>query len=230
MFSKIKAIYFDLDNTLIDRNEAHLSCIKHFFDSYLPAFFFETEQFLIEQNDNSGYTDRSEFCEWFIQYYQPQGWDESSFWNYMQTNISSFVPPISKQLKAQLVLLKQQYRIGIITNGSIENQSNKIQQVQLNTIFKSNDIYISQQYKTSKPDKALFEIVLSNLKLSPSELLYVGDDPMNDILGATQLGIKTCWVSHNREWSKAIPPDLMINNILNLFDVINTSKQYVRHE
>ena len=222
MLDKIAAIYFDLDNTLIDRNAAHLACVEQFFDSHLPHLFFGNERFELEQNDNSGYTDRKEFCEWFIQHYQPQGWDESSFWNYMQTNIGSYVPLISDDLKIKLLQLKKRYKTGIITNGSTGNQCRKIRQASLQAIFPTETIYISQQHSVSKPDRAFFQIVLDDLQLPPSKLLYVGDDPMNDILGASQLGIQTCWLSHNRVWSQAKMPSSIIEDISMILDVVST--------
>lgn len=216
MLDQITTIYFDLDNTLINRNAAFLACIEHFFDENISNYHFGTEQFEIEKNDHYGYNPREEFCAWFIQHYQPQGWDELSFWNYLKTNISSFVPPISLSIKNKLLKLKQNYRIGILTNGSIINQSRKINQAQLHTIFPSQNIHIAQQYHLSKPNKRLFELILEQWQLPPEQMLYIGDDPRNDILGASTVGIKTCWLSHKRSWKLALQPDLIIDTIFDL--------------
>lgn len=216
MLDGITTLYFDLDNTLIDRNAAFSACIEQFFDENLPNFFWGNEQFEVEEKDDSGYNSREEFGEWFIQHYQPTGWDEASFWNYMQTNISSFVTPISPKLNKILLQLQKNYRIGILTNGSISNQSRKINQAKLHTIFPTETIHISQQYHLSKPDKRLFELVLEQWQLQPHQMLYIGDDPINDILGAANVGIKTCWLSHFREWTAELQPDISINNLLDL--------------
>ncbi|WMX16062.1 MULTISPECIES: HAD family hydrolase [unclassified Aureispira] len=214
MLDGISTIYFDLDNTLIDRNAAFLACMQQFFDENMPNYYFNNEAFEIENVDQSGYTPREEFVEWFIHYYQPQGWDETSFWNYVHANISSYVPPITPALRELLYKLKQQYRIGILTNGSISNQSRKIRNAQLDSIFSTETIHIAQQYHLSKPDTQLFELILEQWKLEPQHLLYVGDDPINDIKGAAKVGIKTAWVSHKREWIYKIKPDITIEHIL----------------
>lgn len=216
MLDGISTIYFDLDNTLINRNAAFLACMQQFFDENMPNHYFKNEEFEIEKVDQFGYTPRQEFVEWFIQYYQPQSWDETSFWNYMHANISNFVRPISKELKTLLLSLKKQYKIGILTNGSISNQSRKIRKAQLDKIFTTETIHISQQYQLSKPAPQLFELILEQWQLKPQQLLYVGDDPINDIRGAAQVGIKTAWVSHKREWIHKIKPDIIIENILDL--------------
>lgn len=214
MLDGISTIYFDLDNTLINRNAAFLTCLQEFFDENMPNHYFKNEEFEIEKVDQFGYTPREEFIEWFIQYYQPQGWDETGLWNYIHANISSFILPISTALRDLLVTLKKQYRIGLLSNGSISNQSRKIHKAKLDTIFSPETIHISQQYKLSKPDVQLFELILEQEQLQPQELLYVGDDPMNDIKGAARVGIKTAWVSHKREWIHKVKPDLIFENIL----------------
>ena len=48
MLEGIKAIYFDLDNTLIDRNAAHITCLEQFFHENIPLYghFVMPEDFL----------------------------------------------------------------------------------------------------------------------------------------------------------------------------------------
>lgn len=216
MLDGISTIYFDLDNTLINRNAAFLACMQQFFDENMPNHYFKNEEFEIEKVDQFGYAPREEFVEWFIQYYQPSGWNETIFWNYMHANISTFVPPISPPLRDFLLSLQKRYRIGLLTNGSISNQSRKIRKAQLDVIFPTETIHISQQYHLSKPNPALFELVLEQWQLQPQQLLYVGDDPMNDIKGAAKVGIKTAWLSHKREWIHKIKPDIILENIFDL--------------
>ncbi|CAA6829807.1 MAG: Putative hydrolase of the HAD superfamily [uncultured Aureispira sp.] len=216
MLDGIQGVYFDLDNTLINRNAAFLSCIQAFFDENMPIHYFKNEVFEIEKVDQFGYTPRETFVEWFIQYYQPQGWDEASFWNYLHTNISTYIRPISSDLRSLLVNLQKQYKIGLLTNGSVSNQSRKIRQAQLETIFPIETIHISQQYHLSKPDRQLFELLLEQSQLQAAQLLYVGDDPINDIKGAAKVGIKTAWISYKRTWAHKIKPDLIFETILDL--------------
>ena len=166
MLDSITTIYFDLDNTLINRNAAFLTCMQEFFDENMPHHYFKNEEFEIEKVDQYGYTPREEFVEWFIQYYQPQGWNETSFWNYIHANISDFVLPIPTALRDLLVSLQKQYKIGLLTNGSISNQSRKIRKAQLDTIFPAETIHISQQYNLSKPDVQLFELILEQEQLN----------------------------------------------------------------
>lgn len=214
MLDGISVIYFDLDNTLINRDAAFLTCMQAFFDENIPTHYFKNEEFKIKKVDQFGYTAREEFVEWFIQYYQPKGWDETNFWDYLHANISDFVRPIQPALRTLLLRLQKQYKIGLLSNGSVSNQSRKIRKAQLDTIFPTETIHISQQYKLSKPDVRLFELIVEQSQVQPQQLLYVGDDPINDIKGAAKAGLKTAWISHQREWLHNLKPDFVFENIL----------------
>ena len=45
MLDGISTIYFDLDNTLINRNAAFLTCLQEFFDENMPNHYFKNEEF-----------------------------------------------------------------------------------------------------------------------------------------------------------------------------------------
>ena len=217
MNESITTVYFDLDNTLIDRNAALEGCLRHFFERHLPHVYFDNELPDLEEMDDWGYADREDFVAWFIQHYQPAGWEAGSFWQFLHTHISQHVLPLSQALQQQLHEWSKVYNLGILTNGSIANLSRKILQAGRNEIFAPERCHISQQHQLSKPDLKLFERLLECEGIGPEQLLYVGDDPTNDIVPTHQLGIPNAWVSHHREWSHThITPDCIVKRILHL--------------
>jgi len=48
-----------------------------------------------------------------------------------------------------------------------------------------------------KPKPNLFLAALAKAQCQPSEMIYVGDDPVLDIEAAAQLGIHTIWITPN---------------------------------
>ena len=222
MLKNTKAIYFDLDNTIIDRDKAFWLCIKEFFLTFLPKIDVEKEKNLILKKDNFGYNSRVEFSKWFVFHYKPKNISETDFLNFQIKNIANHVSHSSNELIQLFKNLQTIYKIGILTNGSIENQMKKIKNAGLDRVFQK-EIYISEQYKISKPDKEIFEILIKNLNLKPSEILYVGDNPLNDIFGAKQVGIKTCWLSNERKWNESFMFDIEINNLIELKNLIKTN-------
>jgi len=61
-----------------------------------------------------------------------------------------------------------------------------------------NPIIISGDFGYRKPDHRLFTAALKALKLTPENVLFVGNDMFRDIYPANQLGIKSVFFSSNQ--------------------------------
>lgn len=59
------------------------------------------------------------------------------------------------------------------------------------------DILISSDYRTKKPDQRFFEVLLKRHPLCPEKTLFVGNDSHTDIAGALQAGMHTFYVHSN---------------------------------
>lgn len=66
----------------------------------------------------------------------------------------------------------------------------------LNGFFEK--VYLSYEVNKRKPDVEIFEQVLSENNLNPSETLFIDDSPQH-IEGAKKLGIQTYWLDVNKE-------------------------------
>ena len=90
--------------------------------------------------------------------------------------------------------LALRYRLGALSNGNAD-----IKLVGLDHVF---DFAISAaDAGCSKPDPLIFETARRRLQLEPEQILHVGDDPHTDIWGAAQAGWRTAWVNRNSaEW------------------------------
>lgn len=58
-------------------------------------------------------------------------------------------------------------------------------------------IYISDEIGWRKPDSRIFSYALEDLGVSKSEVIFVGDDYIADITGASALGIDTVYVNRS---------------------------------
>lgn len=58
-------------------------------------------------------------------------------------------------------------------------------------------ILISSDYKSKKPDKRFFDILISKYDINPDEVLFVGNDSRSDIKGAQTAGFDTFYVKSN---------------------------------
>lgn len=80
-----------------------------------------------------------------------------------------------------------------------------------------NGVFTSEDARSYKPRKELFELALKSTKLDPKDVVHIGDSLSSDVKGATSVGINTIWINRgNREVPKGV------NSVDNLLDVFNT--------
>jgi len=72
----------------------------------------------------------------------------------------------------------------------------------------------------AKPDRRCFEQLARELQVEPGQLLYVGDDPMLDVAAARAVGLRTAWMNRSAVlWpSGLLAADLSVRDCLELAD------------
>ena len=77
-------------------------------------------------------------------------------------------------------------------------------------------IFTSEDAKSYKPRKELFEFALKSTGLSVEEVLHIGDSLSSDIKGASSIGINAIWVNRsNREVPTGV---IAVKNLLEVYD------------
>jgi putative hydrolase of the HAD superfamily len=97
---------------------------------------------------------------------------------------------------ATLQRLHRRYYLGIITNGLTEIQREKIDRLGIEPYFDT--ILISQEVGIAKPDAGIFHQALSRARCEPWEAVMVGDSLARDIAGAQAAGMHSLWVRLGR--------------------------------
>lgn len=113
-------------------------------------------------------------------------------------------PSIELCTDAKLVLkgLKNKFKLGLITDGHLNVQKNKIFALHLNQYI--NKIVINDIAKgKSKSDIRIFENAINKLGIEPKKSVYVGDNPLKDFRNPKKLGMNTIRIKRkNGEYSK----------------------------
>ncbi len=104
-----------------------------------------------------------------------------------------FTKPMLKRLR------EMGLKVGLITNGSVCNQSIKLDLMDMWSFFDEVIICDDQKYP-AKPHPAAFKAMSEKLGCPPESLLYVGDNPFNDVLGARAGGFVPVWVKTIGIW------------------------------
>lgn len=68
--------------------------------------------------------------------------------------------------------------------------------------LKPEGVYTSEDARSYKPRKELFELALTKACVSPKEVVHIGDSISSDVKGAAALGINTIWMNR---FNKIIP-------------------------
>lgn len=83
--------------------------------------------------------------------------------------------------------------------------------------LKPKDVFTSEDAKSYKSRKEIFEYALSNASLSPEQVIYIGDSLSSDVKGASSVGIKAVWMNRRE---RDVPRGVC--SVKNLLEVLET--------
>ena len=117
--------------------------------------------------------------------------------------------------------LSKKYKLYLTSNGTTKVQAGRIESAAISHFFQ--DIFISQDIGTNKPDKVYFDRCFSRIPgFDPTKAMIVGDSLTSDILGGKQAGIYTCWVNPKDAAPRAdIVPDYQIPSLAQLDNLLD---------
>jgi HAD superfamily hydrolase (TIGR01549 family) len=108
-------------------------------------------------------------------------------------------------------------RVGLISNFDDSETGHLIMaDTGIRELFDA--IIISADTGYRKPNPLIFKKILEMMRLEPAEILFVGDTPHDDVLGAKGIGMHSAWIrTRDRELPEGIPaPDLVIGDLAEL--------------
>jgi HAD superfamily hydrolase (TIGR01549 family) len=190
----IRAVLFDLDNTLFNR----AATFRRYASGLLERRVPEEQRYAVlekmvlsdERNQHRDFTTYSENMTRNITELQMSA--EEYCADYVPGLMNAIEPDL--QTRELLLRIAQRFKIGLITNGGSQRQREKIQRLRFNDCFMPEAILISDEVGVTKPSPEIFLRGISAVGCAPEETVFCGDDPERDIAGAMVLGLQTCWV------------------------------------
>lgn len=185
----MKAIIFDLDNTLYDAKQYYLGAFKKI-SEYLSKKYNVLYQEIYKRLINHWNKKTSMYPYLFndVLDFFDLGHELKNIIEIFN-NYDGELKPYSDVIPILNKLKKKNYKLGIITDGQVRRQKRKIKLLGLNEIF---DIMIfTKELKNPKPSKIPFQEAINKLKINPQCSFYVGDNPLIDFKGAKKAGMKT---------------------------------------
>jgi putative hydrolase of the HAD superfamily len=96
------------------------------------------------------------------------------------------------------------YRLAVLTNGDLIQQTQKLQTAGLSGFFRRS-IFASSEIGFAKPRPEAFTRVCQRLDLPPQRCAYVGDNLSTDALASASAGLMSFWL--DRRTCGAKPPE-----------------------
>jgi HAD superfamily hydrolase (TIGR01549 family) len=230
----IKAIFFDLDDTLHD----HLYPFSKAFKDSFPDLYQQMDVELLYKK----FRDFSDLL-WkkysiqeltleelriarivmALEYFQKGITNEqaSDFQAQYELNLDNLqlfaeVPELINVMKA-----KGKF-VGIITNGPVQHQFNKINSLDLTSYVSRDHIFISDEVGVAKPNKQIFHHVAQKVNMTPSEIVYIGDSWPNDVVAPIEAGWQAIWYNHRKRMpDTAHKPLAVIDQLLSIIDILD---------
>lgn len=83
-------------------------------------------------------------------------------------------------------------------------------------------IQSSESLYAYKPNRAIFAVLAQRFGVPVEEILYVGDSPFADIVGASNAGLNTAWIRREEAPypDHVDPPDVTITSLAELLDIL----------
>ena len=226
----IRAVIFDLDNTLIDfmfmKNQAVNAAINGMIETGLKIPFDEAKKKIYDIYDKQGY----EYQEVLNQFIKDE-YDNIDY-KLLAAGIVSYRKAKEKALiaypranKTLIDLSKLGLKLGLITDAPKREAWTRLFSVNFHHIFDKVVTYDDTGYK--KPSKLPFELILNFFKIKPEESIMVGDWPEKDIYGAKRVGMKTAFAKYGNPSNeiKNIDADVVLNEINEIVSYVKTFNQ-----
>lgn len=175
----MKVIFFDLDGVLTTDKSGSLSCAKYIAQKINIDFhkLYECKKKFDHATDNGEAREEdvwSTACESFGKILNPQWLFEA----YLST-------PMDEKMIDYAKWLKGKFKVGIITDNSVERVQAIIQKHNWTNIF--DPIVVSGAVKCTKRDTKIFEIAAQIAKVNPNDCIFI-DNSQRNIDSATKAG------------------------------------------
>ena len=213
----VRAVLFDLDDTLLDRAGGYVRLCRHWY-RMLPRDGRPADEgeFVarLAAWDQGGLS-KHEIYGNLLRLWPGCFADVATAIASHRRLLAEFVT-LDPRTRAFLVRLRRDgIRTAVVTNGTSAAQRPKLRNTGIDELVDA--IMVSEEVGVAKPAPEIFQHALDAIEADPTHTLFVGDRPVADILGAKRFGMLSAWIHLGREWDiAALRPDYVIGAVWEL--------------
>lgn len=223
-----KAVLFDLDNTLMDfTTMKKMSCeaaISAMIDAGLKMEKEKAYKKLFDLYQIYGIENKEIFQKFLEECVGKVDYkilaNGITAYRLVQTG---FVEPFPHVRSTLIKLKEKQVKLGVVSDAPKIKAWLRLSEMRLTDFF---DVVVTlDDTGKYKPHHMPFKAALELLKLTPQEVLFVGDNPTRDIKGAKEVGMKTALAKYGQVFkSNGVRSDYILNDVADILDIVKNYK------
>ena len=225
----IKAVFLDIDNTLLDFNECARVALRaamekmgeRYRDDMYPVFEKENNQ--IWKELEMGLLNREELHEQrFERILRALSMDESKG-HAMEEVFQQQVGEGAEHVQGAMELLQYlhgKYPLYAASNARQFRQVKRLQKAGMMPYIR--EVFSSEQMGANKPSRAFFDGCFMHLPgLLPENCVLIGDSLSADIKGGRDYGMKTVWYNHDHlPVPENCPADYTVDHLSDILHIL----------
>jgi putative hydrolase of the HAD superfamily len=203
----IRAVLFDLDDTLVDHQHASRAAIAGVRERFKGLQSKELEdlvrenQRILDSMHHEVAIGKRDVADARIERYRRlfayvgEGHERAGAAAELHRRIYQSSRKCVQGALELVTHLHARLRIGVITNNTVTEQKEKL--ATFGFAPHVDVLVTSEEAGVAKPDPQIFRLALERLACEPYEAVMIGDAWVQDILGATSAGIRALWLNRN---------------------------------
>ena len=220
----LRAVLFDLDETLLDRAGAYARLCRHWYRTLPRAGRPPDEEGFVARMaawDQAGRAKHE--CYGSLLQLWPGCFADVETAIAEHRRLLPELVTLDPRTRALLVRLRRDgMRSAVVTNGTSASQRPKLRNTGIDALVDA--IAVSEEVGVAKPEPEIFRHALAAIDADPATTLFVGDNPAADIGGAKALGMPAAWVHLGRDWELAtLRPDYVVGAVWELGALLDSA-------
>lgn len=226
-----QAVIFDADETVFNNQDIHISVSELIIkDLQMPMDILDDfhlrwdYHYFAEQNkrmEEMGYCiDRENngrsLQKALLEFGKEISYNEAeNYWNFMIAEYSEKSKPYEDALEIIKFLKSKNIRMAIVSNGDTDIINERLRKANIQDYFEF-VIAPCNDFPLTKPDIRIFEESLNILEVEAEKTIYVGDNPIADVLGSNNAGMFSVLIDrygNAKNLEGAMIPDLKVTSL-----------------